>query len=66
MNFYPSIEHGGMPVELSNGKSHIQTEQEAIRDEMEGLALQLTGPCFSKKMLERWRELNLKLVGEMK
>lgn len=65
MHLYPSIEHGGMPVELSSKKSAIkpQTEREKIEDEMEKIALQLTGSCYSKKMLERWRELKSKLMG---
>jgi hypothetical protein len=56
MHLYPSIEHGGMQIELSNGKSVIKprTEREAMEDEM----FWLTGsPMQTTKNRARIQEL---------
>jgi hypothetical protein len=56
MHLYPSIEHGGMPVELSNGKSVLkpQTEREKMEDEM----FWLTGSAMhTTKQRARLKEL---------
>lgn len=58
-DIYPEIRNGTNFPSLSKGviDKSCNPELDAIDNEMNSLELRLTGSCYSKKMLERYREL---------